>query len=98
LPFLKGRAFQLWQLQTTTLNAYSTVITWELFEAFMKKAFGQVAPERHARLQNDILTQTGSVFAHVTEMKNEKLIQIMKPMPIICPGGADVVHHFISNG
>lgn len=40
------------------------------------EAFGQVAPERHARLQYDRLNQKGSVFAYVTEMK--KLFQIMK--------------------
>jgi hypothetical protein len=53
LPFLKGRAFQLWQLQTTTLQTSKIVITWELFETFMKKTFGQIAPERQARLQYD---------------------------------------------
>jgi hypothetical protein len=94
LPFLKGRAFQLWQLQTTTLQTSKIVITWELFETFMKKTFGQIAPERQARLQYDKLTQTGSVFSYVTETK--KLVQIMQPMPMICPGEAEVVNHFIS--
>jgi hypothetical protein len=95
LPFLKGSAFQLWDLHSTTEADQKRSPTWEDFTTFMKKTFGNFAPERSARLQYDQLTQTKSVFGYVSEMK--KLVQLMRPMPMICPGQADIVHHFIKN-
>jgi hypothetical protein len=95
LPFLKGRAFQLWDLHSTTEATQNRSPTWEDFTTFMKKTFGNLAPERSARLQYDQLTQTKSAFVYVSEMK--KLVQLMKPMPMVCPGEADIIHHFIKN-
>jgi len=61
----------------------------------MKDSFGITAPERHARKKWDRLTQAGNVFKYVQETRS--LVQQMKPMPMICPGEADIVHHFILN-
>jgi hypothetical protein len=93
--FLKGKAFQLWQLESRSITDANEKPTWEHFEKFMKDSFGVTAPERHARKQYDRLTQTGNVFKYVQETK--RLVQQMRPMPMICPGEADIVHKFIQN-
>jgi hypothetical protein len=95
LPFLKGRAFMLWQLEADRMTHENEVPTWTHFEKFMKDSFGITAPERHARKKWDRLTQTGNVFKYVQETRS--LVQQMKPMAMICPGEADIVHHFILN-
>jgi hypothetical protein len=94
-PFLKGKAFQLWQLEADSLTHTDTELTWELFEKFMKDTFGIVAPERQARQQYDRLVHKGSVFKYVSEIK--RLVHVMKPLPMVCPGEADIVHHFVKN-
>jgi hypothetical protein len=60
----------------------------------MKDTFGVIAPERQARRQYDRLIQSGNVFKYVSETR--RLVQLMKPMPMICPGEADVIHNFIT--
>jgi hypothetical protein len=82
LPFLEGRAFQLWNLQAKTYNNEKTKITWVMFSDFLRKTFGTVEPERLARQQYNALVQKGNVFGFVAEIK--KLVQIMKPMPTRC--------------
>jgi hypothetical protein len=52
-PFLKGKAFQLWQLEAETLAHDNIELTWKLFATFMQNTFGVIAPERQARRQYD---------------------------------------------
>jgi hypothetical protein len=85
---------QLWLLETESLEERKETLTWKHFEQFMKGTFGVIAPEKQARRQYDKLVQTGNVFHYVQDIR--KLIQVMKPMPMICPGEADIVHNFIS--
>jgi hypothetical protein len=92
-PFLKGKAFELWALQCQTYISSDTPVTWDLFAKFMTKTFGAIAPERQARLKYDKLTQQGSVFSYITETK--KLVQLMRPMKMICPGEAEIISHFV---
>jgi hypothetical protein len=92
-PFLKGKAFELWALQCQTYISSDTPATWDLFAKFMTKTFGAIAPERQARLKYDKLTQQGSVFSYITETK--KLVQLMRPMIMICPGEAEIISHFV---
>jgi hypothetical protein len=40
LPFLEGRAFQLWNLQAKTYNNEKTKITWVVFSDFLRKTVG----------------------------------------------------------
>jgi len=68
-------------------------LTWELFAKFMKDT-GVIAPERQAKRQYDRLLQSGNVFKYVSETK--RLVQLMQPMPMICPGEADIIHNFIT--
>jgi len=70
LPFLKGRAFMLWQLEAERMANENEVPTWTHFEKFMKDSFGITAPERHARKKWDRLTQAGNVFKYVQETKS----------------------------
>jgi len=95
LPFLKGKAFQLWEVRLRTLQSQNTPVTWDDFTTYMKSTFGSLAPERTARHQFDKLVQTGNVFGYVTEMK--KLVDIMRPLPMVCPGEVELVNHFIRN-
>jgi hypothetical protein len=95
-PFLKGKAFQLWQLEAETLTQDNVELTWEMFAKFMimKDTFGVIAPEQQARRQYDRLTQAGNVSKYVSETK--RLVQLMKPMLMICPGEADIIHNIIT--
>jgi hypothetical protein len=93
LPFLEGRAFQLWDLQARTYNKEKKKITWKVFCSSLQKTFGTVEPERLARQQYNALVQKSNVFVFVAEIK--KLVQIMKPIPTLCPQESEIINNFL---
>ncbi len=94
LDFLSGKAFQLWKLESETLEAAGTPLTWNLFASCIKRGFGVLDPERHARQQFDSLKQTHTTFSYVNETK--RLWGLMKPAPMLAPSEGDVIAKFLT--
>ena len=67
LDFLTGKVFQFWKLELDMSLTEGISLTWDKFEAFMKRTFGMLDPERDARARFDSLKQTSSAFDYVTE-------------------------------
>ena len=93
--YLTGKAFQLWELEKSSILAKGLLLTWDRFTVFMQTTFGAIQPERQARAQYERLHQDGHVFKYVTEMK--KLVQMMSSSDRIKPSEGDVIQHFIAN-
>ena len=67
--FLGGRAYELWEYELKHLENSHAALSWDSFEDFMLKTFGEIAPDRQARNRFENLRQTHTPMRYVQDMK-----------------------------